>query len=358
VVSDPVGRRAYLARLKWLVNGSGALQAHSIEYRAGLTGRFAIPVTSEAPDDEQLRRCPPDCGAHAPLSHLYERRHVYRLRQTVASTMSGATIVCGSAEPPFFVRESITWPFESILSHGLEVPELKQVAERIPGTSVVFPTTPNYYHWLIEDLPVVLRASEIAPDATYLAFADGITNRHRLVAHHLGVNLMPVPLVVAMDEQLLPGRSDDSWFVHPEDARRLAELGRGITGRKTPEASSRVYVSRRHSQRSLPDEARVEQLLEAEGFTILHLEAMDWADQIAAFQQAEVVVGPHGAGLSNLVFTQPDATVVELTFGLHYNRCFEWICHVVGHAYSKVDADAVEMDSAALVSAVTALLPR
>ena len=339
VVGDPVGRRAYLARLKWLVNGSGALQAHSLEYRAGLTGRFAIPMTSEALDDEQLQRCPPDCGAHAPLSHLYERRRVYRLRQTVASTMSGATLMCGSTEPPFFVRESIIWPFESILSHGLEVPEVKQVRERIPGTSVVFPTTPNYYHWLIEDLPLALRTAELAPDANYLSFSEGLTNRHQLVARHLGLNLMPVPLVVAMDEQVLPGRSSDSWFVHPEDARRLHDLGAQLTD-SHPGTGERVYVSRRLSSRSLADEQQLEQLLQEGGFTVLHLETMDWLDQIRAFRGARTVVAPHGAGLSNLVFAAPGVRVVELAYGHHYNRCFEWICHVSGHVYRKVDADA------------------
>jgi hypothetical protein len=339
VVGDPVGRRAYLARLKWLMNGSETLQAHSLEYRAGLTGRFAIPAERVSSDAEIVMHCPDGCGAHAPLSHLYEQRFVYRLRQTVASTASGATLMCGSAEDPFFVRESITWPFESILSHGLEVPEVKQVAERISGTSVVFPTTPNYYHWLIEDLPQTLRAAEVAPEATYLAFSEGITNRHRLVAQHLGIRLMPAEVVVAMDEQVLPGRSSDSWFVHPADARRLHDLGAAITSGETGDAD-RIYVSRRNAARALPGEAQLEALLVERGFAILHLEEMDWADQIRAFRGARVIVGPHGAGLANLVFTPAAARLVELTNGNQYNRCFEWICHVAGHDYRAVDSDA------------------
>jgi hypothetical protein len=325
--------------MKWLMNGSEALQAHSLEYRAGLTGRFAIPAERLSPDAELAMRCPDGCSAHAPLSHLYEQRFVYRLHQTVASTVSGATLMYGSTEDPFFVRESITWPFESILSHGLEVPEVKQVAERISGTSVVFPTTPNYYHWLIEDLPLALRAAEVAPDATFLAFNEGITNRHRLVAQHLGLRLMPTQVVVAMDEQVLPGRSSDSWFVHPADARRLHDLGAAIAGGEAGDAEH-IYISRRNAARALPGEAQLEALLVDRGFTILHLEEMDWTDQIRAFRGARIIVGPHGAGLANLVFTPPGARLVELTNGNQYNRCFEWICHVAGHDYRAVDSDA------------------
>ena len=358
VVADPIERRAYVARLKWLVNGSLALQAHSLEYRAGLTGAFAIPVERSAPDDEIVLRCPDGCAAQAPMSHLYAQRFTYRLSQTVASTMSGATLMCGAPEPTFFVRESITWPLESILSHGLEVPEVKQVAQRVPGVSVVFPTTANYYHWLIEDLPQALRAAEVAPEAAYLAFSRGITDRHRIVARHLGVRLEPMPLIVAMDEQVLPGRSSDSWFVHPADARLLHRLGESLT-EATEGDAERVYVSRRHSSRALPGEEHLEALLEANGFTVLHLERLDWVEQIRAFRGARVVVGPHGAGLANLVFTPPGATLVELTNGAQYNRCFEWVCHVAGHAYRMVDSDAFpdSSDPARLAARILQQLP-
>lgn len=340
VVGDPVGRRAYVGRLKWLVRGSGDLHAHSLEYRAGLTGRWQVPVERAAPDQEVVLHCPAGCGAHAPLSHLYERRFVYRLNRTVASTASGATLMCGSQEPPFFVRESITWPYESILTHGLEVPETKQAEERIAQAAIVFPTTPNYYHWLIEDLPSVIRAHHTAPDAPLLSFREGVTDRHRIVAEHLGAELRPTPLVVALDEQVLPGRSSDSWFVHPRDAAVLAQLGRDLTGHDGASGTGRIYISRRGTSRPLPDEERVEQQLAQRGFTILRLEEMPWLDQIRAFQGARTIIAPHGAGLSNLVFSPPGATVTEITFGLHYNRCFEWICHVIGHDYIKVDGDA------------------
>jgi Glycosyltransferase 61 len=339
ITGDPVGRRAYIGRLKWLLRGSGSLHAHSLEYRAGLTGRWAIPAVRSAPDDEAVLHCPDHCSAHAPLSHLYERRFVYRLDRTVASTASGATLMCGSAEPPFFVRESITWPFESILTHGLEVPEVAQAKERVPR-GIVFPTTPNYYHWLIEDVPAVIRAAREAPGTPLLSYANGLTDRHRTVGSLIGHELHAMPVVVAVDEQVLGGRSSDSWFVHPSDAALLMQLGRDLTTHDGAPGSDRIYVSRRGTSRPLPDEERLETALAQRGFTVLRLEEMPWADQVSAFQRASVIVAPHGAGLANLVFTPAGATVVELTFGLHYNRCFEWICHVSGHDYCKIDGDS------------------
>lgn len=356
-MTDPVERRAYWGRLRWLARGSGSLQAWSLEYRAGLTGRYATPAQCLAPDAQQVVECPSDCRAHAPLAHLYQRRHVYRIGGSIASTATGATLLTASPEPAFFVRESITWPFESILSHGLDVPDAKDAQPGPDGPVLVLPTNRNYYHWLIEDLPLLARGVSAVPEATVIAYEAGITARHREAARALGTQVHGSPLVVQLRDQVLPGRGDDSWFLHPADAVALADLGARVSHDATLTSPQRIYVSRRGSSRSLPHEAELESLLKAQGFHIARLEELPWPEQIALFRNATVVVGPHGAGLANLVFTAPGATLIELTNGSHYNRCNEFICHVVGHRYAKVDADAspTPMSAAALADAITAL---
>ena len=41
-----------------------------------------------------------------------------------------------------------------------------------------------------------------------------------------------------------------------------------------------------------------------------------------AFAEAEYIVGPHGAGLTNLAFAAPGAAVVELFARDYVNECF------------------------------------
>jgi hypothetical protein len=338
-LQDPIARREYAARLKWLAGGT-SLQAWSLEYRRGLTGRFDPHVDRSAEEHEHIHHCPPDCGAHAPLSHLYERRYIYGLTDTVVNTVSGATLLCGTSEPPFFVRESISWPFESILSHGLVIPEPDQATQRIQGPATVFASTPNYYHWLVEELPLILRVHQESPETTVIVNETGRTNKHDQVANHLGMKVRNAPLTVSIKEHVMPGRANDSWFIHPQDHVRLADFGRSMTKNHNGLNHDRVYVSRSKSPRSIPGEGALEDLLGAHGFFIAHLENMPWPDQISLFQSARVVAGPHGAGLSNLVFTPPGATLIELTNGYHYNRCFEWITHIADHTYFKIDANA------------------
>ena len=343
MLRDPVERRAYLARLKFLMSGTEGVQAWSLEYRSELTGRFLVPLARLSPAAEQVIRCEPTCAAGSPLSHLYEQRFVYQLHDTIASTASGATLMCATPEPAFFIRESIAWPFESVLAHGLEIPNPNGVEERFTGPQVVFPTTRNYYHWLVEDLPLVLRARQAVPACGLLSFSTGITDRHRLVADHLGMQLTPAPLIVQLDEQVLPGRASDSFFVHPDDLSMLNDLGVSLSAASQPERASYpglLYVSRSRSRRPLADEQQLEAFLSAAGFEVVHLEDTPWIEQIRLFQNARVLAGPHGAGLSNLVFARPGTIVIELTVGYMFNRCFEWISHVGGHRYLPIEADS------------------
>lgn len=337
--SDPYERRAYAARLKWLAAGT-ALQAWSLEYRRGLTGRFDPRISRSSEEPEEILHCPVDCGANAPLSHLYERRYIYQLNESISNTITGATLMAGSLEAPFFIRESISWPFESIVSHGLDIPEPKKVAAHIAQPAFVFPSTTNYYHWLIEELPLLLRANEEFANFQLLVNNESKTEKHVIVAAQLQKSLTPVPLIVKIKHHIMPGRANDSWFIHPNDHERLYTFGRELTDAQSQSVHKKVYVSRRNSQRSLPMESQLEDLLKKSGFFIAHLETMPWLEQIRLFQGATLVAGPHGAGLSNLVFTPKGTTVVEFTNGYHYNRCFEWISHVGKQTYRKIDADA------------------
>ena len=45
------------------------------------------------------------------------------------------------------------------------------------------------------------------------------------------------------------------------------------------------------------------------------------ADQIAVFRHADIIVGPHGAGMSNVVFGKPGAVAFELFPRSYLNGC-------------------------------------
>ncbi len=75
----------------------------------------------------------------------------------------------------------------------------------------------------------------------------------------------------------------------------------------------RLYVSRRgQPMRVMVNEVALEAAMVRRGFQIVRPERMSVADQIRLFADAEAIVGPTGAGMTNAVFAAPGCKVVEI----------------------------------------------
>lgn len=74
-----------------------------------------------------------------------------------------------------------------------------------------------------------------------------------------------------------------------------------------------VYISRlKATRRRILNETDVIDLLTTHGFKIYTLEEMSMDEQIRLFNDAKVVVAPHGAGMSNITFCKPGTSIVEI----------------------------------------------
>lgn len=87
--------------------------------------------------------------------------------------------------------------------------------------------------------------------------------------------------------------------------------------------SERIYISReKASYRRIVNEKDVIGCLEKFGFRTVRLETMSVAEQALCLAAAKVVVAPHGAGLTNLVFCNPGTKVIELFSPIYVPICF------------------------------------
>jgi capsular polysaccharide biosynthesis protein len=102
----------------------------------------------------------------------------------------------------------------------------------------------------------------------------------------------------------------------------------------------RIYISRAKSRRSLPDECKLEQFLADKGFRIAYFEEMPFVEQLKAVRAADMVISPHGAGLSNLIVARPGTKVVELMTQGWANSCYGHLASSLGLEYVCIDADA------------------
>ncbi|MGB3514021.1 MAG: tetratricopeptide repeat protein [Microcoleaceae cyanobacterium] len=95
--------------------------------------------------------------------------------------------------------------------------------------------------------------------------------------------------------------------------------------------AEKIYISRKQaSKRRVVNEAEVVSLLEKFGFQIIILELMSVAEQALCFANAKVVVAPHGAGLTNLVFSSSGTKVIEFFDSEYVVKCYWLISNVCG----------------------------
>lgn len=96
--------------------------------------------------------------------------------------------------------------------------------------------------------------------------------------------------------------------------------------------STKVIISRRKALgRRIANENEVIEALEPLGFAIYILEEMSYLEQVKLFAQAQVIVAPHGAGLTNLIFAD-HPTILEL-FGAYVGREFANLARGMGFKY-------------------------
>jgi capsular polysaccharide biosynthesis protein len=81
------------------------------------------------------------------------------------------------------------------------------------------------------------------------------------------------------------------------------------------------------------------------GFEVLAPGALSVAEQISMFRGACVVMGAHGAGMTNIVFCEPGTAVYELLPSHYPNPCFCNLAHICDLRYW---ADAFVSEGAGL----------
>jgi capsular polysaccharide biosynthesis protein len=99
-----------------------------------------------------------------------------------------------------------------------------------------------------------------------------------------------------------------------------------------PERGDNVYVSRANGvERRVVNEDEVMDVLSEYGFERYLLEERSLAENARLFADADVIVGPHGAGLTDIVFAG-NATLIEL-FGEKVKQPYRLLAEAVGVDY-------------------------
>jgi capsular polysaccharide biosynthesis protein len=191
----------------------------------------------------------------------------------------------------------------------------------------------NYYHFLTDVLPrlELLRRAGVEPDR-YLVNRDLPFQSELLDTLGIGAERVLTSAAhphVRAERLLVPSLPDSHLRTPPWLIRWLR--GR-LLPRTVAPAHRRLYVSRgtRRNTRYVTNEQEVLAALVPLGFECVDPGTHSVAEQIRLFSEAELVVGAHGAGLTNLAFCTEGAGVVELFPPDYVNVCYWALCNAAG----------------------------
>ena len=88
----------------------------------------------------------------------------------------------------------------------------------------------------------------------------------------------------------------------------------------------KIYIDRSDSTsnvkhlRSIQNEEEVKNFLSSVGFEIIRLSEYSFQDQVSIFNKADTIIGLHGAGFANTVFSRPNTKIIELKVKSHTGK--------------------------------------
>lgn len=144
---------------------------------------------------------------------------------------------------------------------------------------------------------------------------------------------------VRYEEVIVPGCNSvdvGSGFLHPEVADFVREINLlGVP--ENPRSIPLLYVSRCKSRhrRVLDEEKLINELSAIAPVQVVNLEDYSYLEQMQLMNSVEILVGPYGAGLTHLLFTQQNA-LVEIHNGDSRETHFATLALACGARYTQI----------------------
>lgn len=193
----------------------------------------------------------------------------------------------------------------------------------------------NFYHFLTDVLPRFGVFEDAMPDVKVDAiYAPAHAGWQRTLLEMAGlgdIKVLPASGESAVRAtRLIAPSLTNTHEVAPKAT--VAWLRERLPAKDVADRSRRIYVTRGMTPRTrrVSDEERLLPMLEQRGFVSVSPEKLSPQEQIDVFAAADVIVAPHGAALTNLLWIHPGARVLELFHPGYVNAAFWSITEAIG----------------------------
>jgi len=247
------------------------------------------------------------------------------------------------------------WPeFGGYWSIRRQLPHIH--VPRKEGSFLLVGGDTSYYHWLLNWVPRLM-AKDVMADylpplrSLKVVVPWGQVPKYLELLYELG---LPRENVVQLSseaiwrfEELIVPNFFSSGRLSPSVAHWYRTQ---LRTERAPKPSKRILISRRDAsmdgppRRRVANETELAAALAPLGFERYELSDMSVRQQIELFQQAEFVIGPHGAGFVNMIFSRPGTKAIVLENSWNHTFMVDMVNVSGGAACSIVCNDVIDIE--------------
>lgn len=231
----------------------------------------------------------------------------------------------------------------------------KSIVKQGRWFSLILYWSDNYFHWFCDVLPRLYQVLDRLPlDVRFIVpdhledwkikslAAIGI-NRDRMVSYDGRVPWTLEELYYAPPIAMTGDIDKESmkWV----QSRLLSCPNVDIPTQYGP----KIFLSRKKSlRRRIVNEGALVQFLITKGFQVLYAEDHALEAQISIFTGAQFVIGPHGAGLTNVLYCKPGTKILEIFNSSIIRRCYwslstaldlKYVCYMAKHVHHELEGE-------------------
>ena len=322
-------------------------KALSLPTYGPISVRHGKPEGAKTVDEERTKVAPPSHPV-LPKIHPLLATNPISYRSTWAQRFKGLkvfgpTVSVVDEGGELLADVSVEWgrkAEENWVFRRLLLPKPQPVS----GRTLVLASTggDTYFHWITDVLPRLGLARRAGYNTASFdwVLVNGLTHPFQQeTLKHIGIPknrclfFNKKELAYEIEEALLPSLPGVPGVVPPETVDFL----RNTFSTKKNSRSRKIFIGRGEAKhRPLIHEREIWAQLENRGFDSVDCGKMSVQEQAEVFGSAEVVVGAHGAALTNLVFCRPGTRVVELFSPAYVNPCYRDLCVAAGLRHAAV----------------------
>lgn len=209
------------------------------------------------------------------------------------------------------ILESILLESDSIKNSTIEYRDLLTnekyvcIKSKASKNSLIINKAGGFFHFYLEVMPKLLKYVNNAINLYFIiedkSFYKSILNFYNIKYDEFVPNLSGNHEIVKMNKYY-PSIMEIRKFKQDNEAFKVIES-----------SPKKIYITRKNERaRRIANEQSIIKYLTNFDFEVIDPGTFDFADQISYFRNADIIVSPHGAALSNIIWCKQNVKIIEL----------------------------------------------